>query len=321
MGPQGWQDWAMSKALVNVDDFARAESNRMFATFAADAGGVNQWLHFRMPTPLDKQPVIRMNRDTLYSAAVVDATKGVTVVIPETGSRYVSLMVVNQDHYVQTVLHDAGEHHLSSEEIGTDFVALAIRTLVDPADPDDVVCVNDLQDQFKLSAGSAQPFEMPDYDEPSFTETRKALLALGKGTMGFSDAFGTRDEVNPIHHLIATAAGWGGLPVTEAYYVNVEPGLPIGDYELTVRDVPVDAFWSISVYNADGYFEPNDRNANSINSITARPNDEGSITVHFGSADRPNSLPITEGWNYLVRLYRPRPEILNETWTFPTISN
>jgi hypothetical protein len=24
------------------------------------------------------------------------------------------------------------------------------------------------------------------------------------------------------------------------------------------------------------------------------------------------------GWNYMVRLYRPRPEILNGTWKFPT---
>ena len=106
----------------------------------------------------------------------------------------------------------------------------------------------------------------------------------------------------PVRHLIATAAGWGGLPDQEASYIGVEPKLPIGEYELTVRDVPVDGFWSISVYNADGYFEPNDRNAYSINSITATPNDDGSVTVHFGGAhDQPNMIPIMDGWNYLVR--------------------
>ena len=31
----------------------------------------------------------------------------------------------------------------------------------------------------------------------------------------------------------------------------------------------------------------------------------------------PNCLPITKGWNYMVRLYRPRAEILNGTWKFP----
>ena len=94
----------------------------------------------------------------------------------------------------------------------------------------------------------------------------------------------------------------------------------MGAYELTVRDVPVDGFWSISVYNADGYFEPNDRNAYSVNNITATPNDDGSVTVRFGGADDlPNMIPIMDGWNYLVRLYRPRGEILDGSWTFASL--
>ena len=124
-----------------------------------------------------------------------------------------------------------------------------------------------------------------------------------------------------MRHLIATAAGWGGLPESEAYYINVNPGLPVGEYELTVKDVPVDGFWSISVYNADGYFEPSENGANSVNNITAVPNDDGSVTVRFGTRPDgpPNTLAITEGWNYLVRLYRPRPEVLDGTWSFPEI--
>jgi hypothetical protein len=88
-----------------------------------------------------------------------------------------------------------------------------------------------------------------------------------------------------------------------------------------VRDVPVDGFWSISVYNADGFFERNDRDAYTINNITATPNDDGSITVHFGGCGdgRPNCLPITDGWNYIVRLYRPRSQVLDGSWTFPSI--
>jgi hypothetical protein len=58
----------------------------------------------------------------------------------------------------------------------------------------------------------------------------------------------------PVRRLIAAAAGWGGLPEQqEAYYVNVDPSLPVGAYALTVRDVPVDGFWSIALYNAAGY--------------------------------------------------------------------
>ncbi|HEY5660666.1 MAG TPA: DUF1254 domain-containing protein [Gaiellaceae bacterium] len=154
---------------VNVENFARAESDRMFASFADDAGGVNRLSHYRAPTAVDRQPVIRMNRDTLYSAAVVDISEGAHHTIPDGGRRYVSVMVVDQ---------------------------------------------------------------------------------------------------------------------------------------------------------AAGYFEPNDRDACNVNNLTATPNDDGSVTVHFGGdEDRPNLIPIMDGWNYTVRLYRPRPEVLKGSWTFPEIES
>jgi hypothetical protein len=86
-----------------------------------------------------------------------------------------------------------------------------------------------------------------------------------------------------------------------------------------VKDVPVDAFWSISLYNAQGYFQQNDANAYSVNNVTAKKNADGSVTIQFGGnpKDAPNYLAIMPGWNYTVRLYRPRKEILDSTWNFP----
>jgi hypothetical protein len=287
----------------------------------AAGGAVNQWLHFRQPTPLDQQTIIRMNRDTLYSACIADISQGATLAMPDSAGRYMSVMIVNQDHYINEVFHEPGEYQLTLEEFDTPYVLVAARTLVDPADPSDIAAVNALQDQLQLTAGSDTPFVMADYDTASFDATREALLELSKGISGFEHAFGSKDEVEPVRHLLGTAAGWGGLPEHEAFYVNVNPGLPVGEYTLNVKDVPVDAFWSISIYNADGFFEPNDRNANSVNSITATKNDDGSITVSLGGCvdDRPNCLPLTDGWNYIVRLYQPHPEILDGTWTFPTL--
>jgi hypothetical protein len=307
---------------VTIDNFARAETDRMFAGLQRDAGGVNQLSHNRVPAAVDHQTVIRMNRDTLYSIAVVDLTAGATVTVPEHGDRYVSVMIVNEDHYINEVLHDAGSHDLTMDRHDTPYVAVAARVLVDPNDPDDVERVAGLQDQFRLAAGSAQPFVMPDYDEASFDRTRTALLTLAGGLSATDRMFGAKADVDPVRHLLGTAAGWGGLPSTEATYVGVSPGLPVGRYELRVpADVPVDAFWSISVYNADGYFEPNPSGVYSINSITGVRDADGSITVRFGDHGpaRPNQIPIPDGWNYLVRLYRPRREILDGTWSFPTL--
>jgi len=311
----------MSSVAVNVDNFPRAETDRMFAAVQAQAG-VNQWLHYRAPTPIDRQTVIRMNRDTLYSAAVVDISAGARLTIPDAGRRYLSVMIVNQDHYVNQVFHDPGEYDLTPEQFGTPYVVAAARVLVDPADPADVAAVNTLQDQFGLKAGSARPFAAPDYDQRSLDATRAALLELNKGLTAFHGAFGAKGEVDPVHHLIGTAAGWGGLPDGEAAYLSVTPGLPPGKYQLTVRDVPVDGFWSVSVYNAAGYFEPNDRGAYSVNNITAVRDQDGSVTIGFGGCGdgRPNCLPIMDGWNYTVRLYRPRAEIIDGSWTFPAIS-
>jgi hypothetical protein len=313
----------MTGTAVNVTNFERAETDRMFAAIQAQAGGANQLFHNRAPTPIDQQTVIRMNRDTLYSGAIVDISAGATIVVPDAGRRYFSVMIVNQDHYINRVIHKPGTYDLTVEEFGTPYVLAAARVLVDPADPADVAAVNALQDQLGLQASSARPFVMPAYDQASFDATRAALLELAKGLGSFEHAFGAKNEVNPVLHLIGTAAGWGGLPDREAVYVNVNPGLPTGEYQLTVRDVPVDGFWSISLYNAAGYFEPNGRGAYSVNNLTAARDQDGSVTIHFGGCGdgRPNCLPITDGWNYVVRLYRPRAEVLDGTWTFPTLES
>jgi hypothetical protein len=75
----------------------------------------------------------------------------------------------------------------------------------------------------------------------------------------------------------------------------------------------------VSVYNRDGFFEPNKRNAYVVNSATAARNDDNSVTVYFGNPGdkRPNTLAITDGWNYTVRLYRPHPEVIDGTWRPP----
>ena len=306
---------------VGVDNFVRAETDRMFAALQADAGGVNVFRHNREPTSIEAQTVIRMNRDTLYSFAIADISDGARVTVPDSGDRYLSVMVVNQDHYINDLFHDPGEYDLSLADFETPWVLVAVRILVDPADPADVAAVAAIQDQIKLDANSSRSFELPEYETSSFDATRNAVLELAKHVGEFGHAFGTREEVDPIRHLVATAAGWGGLPDREARYISVDPGGVSGDYKLTVRDVPVDGFWSVSVYNAAGFFEQNDRDAYSVNNITATPNTDGSITIHFGGCGdgRTNCLPITAGWNYIARLYRPRAEILDGSWTFPAI--
>ena len=306
---------------VTVDNFIRAESDLYFSNMVKD-GSFGKFLHRREPAAIDNQTVIRLNRDTLYSAAVFDLDAGpVTITMPDADGRFMSLMIINEDHYIPAVFYGAGSHTFTRQKIGTRYMVAAIRTFMNPVKPDDLKEVHELQDAIQVSQKDAGKFEAPDWNQASQKKVRDALLVLGDTLPDLRKAFGRKEDVDPVRHLIATASAWGGNPDKDAMYLNITPAQNDGvtPYQLTVKDVPVDAFWSISIYNAKGYFEPNTENAYSLNSVTAKKNADGSVTVRFGGPDdkAANYLPIVKGWNYMVRLYRPRAEILNGTWKFP----
>jgi hypothetical protein len=306
---------------VTADNFIRAESDSAFAGIAA-LGGFGKFYHSRGLTKLDQQVVPRPNRDTLYSTAVFDLDAGpVTLTLPDASGRFMSLIVIDEDHYVQAVYYGAGSHTIRREDIGTRYVFAAVRILVDPSDAKDVTQVHALQDAVKVVQQNSGTLQFPNWDRVSQKKVHEALVALGETIPDWRHAAGRRDEVDPVRHLIVTATGWGLNPDKDAIYLNVTPRKNDGTtiYKLSVKDVPVDGFWSISLYNAEGYFEPNNLDAYTLNNITAKKSDDGSVAVQFGSCDGkiPNCLPIMAGWNYMVRLYRPRAEILNGKWKFP----
>jgi hypothetical protein len=245
----------------------------------------------------------------------------VTVTLPDAGERFMSMQVLDEDQYTSQVLYGAGRHSLSRESIGTRYVSLGVRILVDPASPEDLKQVHALQDALKLEQKSPGKFEVPAFDPVSQKKVRDALLRLAETVPDTRRMFGPRGQVDPVRHLIGTAMGFGGNPEKDALYLTVTPSKNDGTtvHRLTVKDVPVDAFWSISVYNAKGNFQKNSLDAYSLNNITAKKQADGSVAVQFGGCDGkiPNCLPIVKGWNYTVRLYRPRAEILDGKWTFP----
>lgn len=311
------------KIPVTVSNFPRAETDHYLATNAKVAGGLGKFYHAREPASIDDQTVIRMNRDTLYSFAVFDLSGGpVTLSLPNAGKRFMSMMIVDQDHYVPIVAYGTKPIMLSQKSVGTRYAFAAVRTLVDPNDPKDMAEVHRLQDGIKVSQKDIGKLDLPNWDGGSLTEVRNALLALAKHQTSFRGAFGARGQVDPVQHLIGTAAGWGGNPDKDASYASFTPAKNDGKttYSVTVpRNVPVKSFWSVSVYNPKGFFEKNAYNAYSINDITAKKNGDGSTTIQFGGCDGkiPNCLPIVEGWNYTARLYRPDQPILDGKWTFP----
>jgi hypothetical protein len=307
---------------VTVDNFIRAESDKALAS-TVKLGGFGKFYHARELSPLDRQIVARQNRDTLYSLVVTDFDAGpMTVTLPEAGGRFVSMIVIDEDHYVVDVIYRAGSYSFTKDQVGTRYALVAIRMLVDPSNPRDVEQVHALQDELKADqSGGPGRFEIPDWDPVSQGKVRAALVALGETLPDWKHAAGRRGEVDPVRHLIVTATGWGLNPDKDAIYLNVTPSKNDGAtiYKLNVKDVPVDGFWSISLYNAEGFFVANKFNAYTLNNITAKKNSDATVAVQFGGCDgqTPNCLPTMPGWNYIVRLYRPRPQILDGSWKFP----
>jgi len=306
---------------VTIDNFERAESDMYFVSLARQ-GAFGKLFHYRELMPVERQAVVRPNRDTLYSVGVFDLDAGsVTIMLPDAGTRFRSVAAISEDNYVPVVAYGNGPYTFTREQIGTRYLLIGVRMRADVRDPADLRAAHALQDGIGLQQAAPGSFEAPAWDKVSQKRVREALVALGETLPDLNGAFGTRGQVSPVRHLIGTAIAMGGNPDKDAVYLNVTPSHNDGNtvYRLKVADVPVNGFWSISVYNAKGFFEPNALGAYTVDNVLAKKDADGTIAVQFGGCDgtAPNCLPITPGWNYMVRMYRPRAEVLDGRWKFP----
>jgi len=307
---------------VTFENYNRAQTDVYFAG-VVKSGGFGKFRHGRELAPPVQQGIVRPNRDTLYSFVIVDLDAGpATITLPDAGKRFMGLQVVNEDQYTRATFYDAGSYTLTRDMIGTRYAIAVVRFLVNYTNKADVEQVHALQDAVQLSQERTGTFNVPNWDEASLRKVQAALLQLGTTVSDTRRMFGaSEDQVDPVKHLIGSAMLWGGAPEKDSLYLPTTPmrndGVTI--HKLTVGDVPIDGFWSLTVYNKEGYLQPNKDNAYSVNSLTAKKGTDGAVRIQFGGCDGKvqNCLPITPGWNYTVRLFRPRAEIIGGSWLFP----
>jgi hypothetical protein len=307
-----------NNVLVTPETFIRAETDRSFQGVAKQAGGLNRLYHFRRVTPLDQQTIIRMNKDTLYSMCVVDTSKGATVTFPEIpAGRYASIYLVDNDHYCPFVIYTPGTHELPRD---TQYLGVGVRIqLFNPNDPDEIALVNQLQDQFVISANSAEPLPEFQWDSETLDALRSQYEKDAAQYSSWKGMQGPRGKVDEKTRHIAAAAAWGLFPEQDATYLNYNGG---HDYRVCHRatyQIPENnAFWSITVYGNDGFMKSEN---NIINSSNVQLNDDSTFTVYFGPkescGDVPNRLDVSEGWNFLMRIYRPGASVLDGTYQLP----
>ncbi|MFT6408138.1 MAG: hypothetical protein ACJAQ6_001554, partial [Arenicella sp.] len=111
---------------VNVLNYISAKTSIHFGRVLAKGDTFNQWLHNRTLVPISDKPqsVRRVNRDTLYSYAVVDISNGASFSLPESDGHYFSVQVINEKHFTNRTYYQTGQHTLSTAEFDTPYVLL-----------------------------------------------------------------------------------------------------------------------------------------------------------------------------------------------------
>jgi len=320
--------WAHQAPTVDAYNFVRAETDTQFKGYTkAPYNAFGKFAHGRKAYDIDHQVTLSANRDTIYSMAVFDLSKSpVTIILPASNGRYMSLMRLSQDNDVYPAIYATEKGMtkvtLTEKEIGTRYIFVAIRTFADPANSKDMEEAHKLQDGVVVEQKDKGDISgMPDWNEEQKLALRKAFNVQGSTFDNTSKFFGVKCDRSYFDNAMGVAVGWGGLQAKDAYYspVQVEKNDGKMAYTITVpKDVPTDHFWSITVYDQGRYMVKNEQNRYAYNSVTAKKNEDGSTTIHFGGDPKAdNYMPIPKDWLYLIRFYGPHEEILNGKWKMP----
>jgi hypothetical protein len=253
-----------------------------------DLAGINKFLHKRKLTPTDNQPVVRMNRDTYYSFAVIDVSKGATVtmpVIPE--GKYISVQPITEDHRIEPMLYGAGTFKLSTHTGKHIYIVVRLDSTFSEKE------AAKYQDQMRIDAKSSTLFKAEPVDKKSFETVENNLKAKVAGILkrdGKEATFGMftspSDTSNKMFtqekYEVGAAIGWGGAQIVDNIY-ELSPNYPDNVcHQATFQDPKDKAFWSITVYDKEGFMFNDFAN---LSSNTATPNADGTYTLSFGCGE------------------------------------
>ena len=311
---------------ITKENYALAETDIVMSEYVKKIGqkncstGIGEFLHIRDAMDISDRTIIRPNFDTLYSAAVLDLSTPAVIVMPET-NRLQILAAVNDVHWNVLLTDKPGRYELTEESAGSKYVYLIVRTQVNMRDQVDLKKVAALQDQIKIEQDDKGEYVQtnlwdPDQIRVLRDEYNERWIAEGiKSEM----AFGGKGEISPEMRNFGVAYGWGGLPKKGAIYPTLQVPSSGKAFTLTLKDVPMgdNAFWSVTIYDQDGFSRGENYN---INSSFAKANSDGEYVLNFGTTPgEENYLETFDGWNATLRIYSPTAEYFNGAWTVPSL--
>ncbi|MRS14079.1 DUF1254 domain-containing protein [Enterobacteriaceae bacterium RIT691] len=291
-------------------------------------GATNTFYHHRMPMEIDKQPAVLMNRDTLYSFAIIDASHGATVHVPKGDGRYISLHVMDHDHTTEHVYYGAGDYKIDPDK-ATNFLVLNIRTQVNPNDPEDIKKAHKIQDEYHVTfpeGYTPKAFKMIDWNKEELKklQTHYREIANKRGVSKTSGARGAypQEDVN-----IGAAVATGLLPDKDAWYSFNTYKVAKNTCYTATYPVPGLAkadlgFYSMTIYGDDLYLHSEKGSSLSNKELKLNP-DGKSFTMHYGTPetcgkDAENLLIApTDNWTLALRVYFPDEDIQNNKYKLP----
>lgn len=310
--------------------------------------GLGKLIHLRNVTSIvssEQTQAVRMNRDTLYSYGVFDLTSPVKFELPVSAGLYMSFQAIDEEHFTLAFIYphnskttkiiftynqNITNNHDSIEVASkTRYMYIIIRILVNPYNRADLQRGHVQQNLIKLTQAGLGEFLIPNWNKASIVNLQAALTRLADYIKPGTSLTAYRGQIDPTVQLIGVATLWGGIPLEYAYYqLFYPPELDlnsVGFYIRVRKSVPIKptGFWSITVYNSNDRLEFNPYDSYSHNSLTAKPEADGSYFIYFSAVKRENMtnwIFIFPGWNYMVRIYEPEDVIINNEWSFPPLN-
>ncbi|MEW6996201.1 DUF1254 domain-containing protein [Colwelliaceae bacterium BS250] len=307
-----------SGATVTADSYPTDETSHQLLK-NQDLAGINTILHKRQLTPTDNQPVVRMNRDTYYSFAVVDVSKGATITMPEVPKgKYISIQPVTEDHRIQAMQYGSGTFNLTTHTGTHMYVVIRLDSTFTEAE------AKMYQDQMSISAKSNNKFSAEPVNKASFEKVENALkakmgaIAKRDGSEALTGMFtdpndSSQELFTKEKYQVGTAIGWGGAQYVDNVY-EVSGNYPMDKcHQATFADPENQAFWSITVYDKAGFMF---NDVAHMSSNTAKVNKDGTYTISFGCGnDAPNNIKTKNDsgvFNLGIRHYMPGDKVKNQ---------
>ena len=200
-----------------------------------------------------------------------------------------SLQVIDRGSVRAEVVYGGAITRSTEEKMGTRYVLVGVRMLVDPTDPEDVEAGPRAAgcDQGRAAGGPAR-FEVPNWDHGEPEEGARCAAGARRDRARLRTRSARKDEVDPVRHLIGTAVGLGrqsreGRDLSQRH---ARPERRQDDLQArrqaTCRSTGSGRSASTT---PRAIFQKNQYNAYSLNSITAKKNADGSVAIQFGGCD------------------------------------